>query len=83
MAKRSKVLVGTADDFFKRSLARAQKLDRGEKLLPEMRITFEDPAELMRALTAKRVDLIAAIRKNPVGLSELAQMLNRDRAAGR
>jgi predicted transcriptional regulator len=46
-----------------------------------MRLTFEDPAELMRALTAKRVDLIAAIRKQPAGLSELAQTLNRDRAA--
>ncbi len=81
MAKRVKVGVGTADEFFKRSLGRAQKLDRGEKLLPEMRVTFEDPAELMRALTVKRVDLIAAIRRQPAGLSKLAQTLNRDRAA--
>jgi len=81
MAKRVKVGVGAADEFFKRSLGRAQKLDRGEKLLPEMRVTFEDPAELMRALTVKRVELIAAIRKQPACLSELAQTLNRDRAA--
>ncbi|MCX6976261.1 MAG: hypothetical protein NTZ94_18630 [Verrucomicrobia bacterium] len=63
MAKCSKVLVGAADDFFKRSLVRAQKLDRGEKLLPEMHFTFENSEELMRALTVKRVELIAAIRK--------------------
>jgi predicted transcriptional regulator len=63
MANPLKVLVGNADDFFKRSLGRAQKLDRGEKLLPEMLITFENRAQLMRALTVRRVDLIAAIRK--------------------
>jgi predicted transcriptional regulator len=67
--------------FFERRLARAQRLDRGEILLPEMRITFDDPEELMRALTVKRVDLMAAILKQPAGLSELAQTLNRNRAA--
>ncbi len=46
-----------------------------------MLVTFEDPAQLMRALTVKRVDLLAAIRKQPVGLSELAQTFNRGRAA--
>ncbi len=73
--------VGTADEFFKRSLDRAKKLDRGERLQPEMRITFEDPAELIRVMTGKRVELIHAIRRSPAAVSELALTLNRDRAA--
>jgi hypothetical protein len=39
---------GTADAFFSRSAARAQELDRGERLLPEMRLTFEYPSALLR-----------------------------------
>ena len=73
--------VGTADEFFKRSLDRAKKLDRGERLQPEMRITFEDPSELIRVMTGKRVELIHAIRRSPGAVSELALTLNRDRAA--
>ena len=73
--------VGTADDFFERSIDRAKKLDRDERLKPEMRITFEDPAELIRVMTGKRVELIHSIRRQPAAVSELALNLNRDRAA--
>ena len=81
MARIMKIGADSAEGFFKRSLERARKLDRGEKLLAEMRVTFENPADLMRAVTAKRVELISAIRKQPAALSELAQTLKRDRAA--
>jgi predicted transcriptional regulator len=74
---------GTADAFFTRSAARAQKLDRSEKLLPEMRLTFEDPADLVRVLTAQRVRVLDAVRRNPAPVSELAAVLKRDRTAVR
>ena len=74
---------GTADAFFRRSAARAQKLDRGERLPPEMRLTFEDPADLLRVLTAQRVRVLHAVRKNPAPVSELASVLGRDRTAVR
>jgi len=74
---------GTADAFFRRSAVRAQKLDRGETLLPEMRLTFEDPADLVRVLTEQRVRVLAAVRKNPAPVSELAAVLKRDRTAVR
>ena len=74
---------GTADAFFRRSTTRAQKLDRGEKLLPEMRLTFEDPADLLRVLTTQRVRVLDAVRKNPAPVSELATVLKRDRTAVR
>jgi len=78
-----RVGTGTADAFFSRSAARARKLDRGEKLLPEMRLTFEDPADLLRVLTAQRIRVLDAVRRNPAPVSELAAVLKRDRTAVR
>lgn len=76
-----KVGVGTVEEFFERSLDRARKLDRGERLTPEMRLTFEDPADLVRATTLKRVEIIHTVRKHSAAVSELARLLHRDRAA--
>jgi predicted transcriptional regulator len=76
-----KVSTGPVNGFIQRSLERARKLDRGEKLLPETTMTFEDPADLMRALSVERVRVIHAVRVRPTPLSDLAKILNRDRAA--
>ena len=62
--------LGTADDFFKRSRARSKKLDRGEKLQPEMRLMFEDPNDLIRALTTERIRVLLAVRRKPAAVSE-------------
>jgi len=67
--------------FFGRSLKRARRLDRGEKLAAEIRLTFEDPADLLRVLTAQRVRVIRAVRKKPASVSDLAIVLKRDRTA--
>jgi predicted transcriptional regulator len=79
--KKLKVSTGTTRAFFERSLNRARKLDRGEKLPAEMRLTFEDPADLLRVLTAQRVRVLDAVRKKPAPVSELAMVLKRDRTA--
>ena len=76
-----KVGVGTVEEFFERSLNRARKLDRGERLTPELRLTFEDPADLIRATTLKRVEIIHTVRKHSAAVSEIAILLHRDRAA--
>ena len=73
-----KIGAGTSEEFFKRALGRAKTMDRGERLTPEMRITFKDPAELRRALTEKRVEIILAISKQSAGISEIAGNRNRD-----
>ena len=52
-AKNLNVSTGTTEDFFERSLKRARRLDRGEKLAAQVRLTFEDPADLLRVLTAQ------------------------------
>ena len=78
---RVKVTTGPVEGFIRRSLERARKLDRREKLLPEITMTFEDPANLMRALSVERVRVIRAVRSKPTPLSDLAVLLKRDRTA--
>jgi predicted transcriptional regulator len=73
--------IGTADEFFKRSLARAKKLDRGEKIQPEMRLMFEDAADLIRAVTTERIRVIHAARLKPGPVSDIALFLHRDLSA--
>jgi len=48
-----------------------------------MRLTFEDPADLLRVLTAERVRVLDAVRRRPAPVSELAAVLKRDRTAVR
>jgi predicted transcriptional regulator len=68
---------GIVEAFFERSLDRARKLDRGGSFL----LTFEDPDDLLRLLTAQRVRVLRAVRKRPAPVSDLAVVLKRDRTA--
>lgn len=72
---------GSVEAFIGRSLERARRLDRGEKLAPEITMSFEDPADLVRVLSAERVRVIRALREKPAPVSELAATLRRDRKA--
>ncbi len=80
-AKNLNVSTATTEDFFERSLKRARRLDRGKRLAAEIRLTFENPADLLRVLTAQRVRVIRAVRKKPAPVSDLAIVLKRDRTA--
>jgi predicted transcriptional regulator len=78
--KNVRVSSGTVEDFLKRSHERALKLDRKEKLPTDLRITFEDPADLVRALSAQRVRVLQVVRRKPrPTVTKLAHMLKRDR----
>src|ERR1017187_590146 len=82
MIKNVRLETGTVDEFFERSKVRAEKLDRIEKLPAEFRITFEDPADLLRVLAAQRLRVLYAIRKKTKPtFSGLATILKRDRRA--
>ena len=72
---------GSVEAFAGRSLDRARKIDRGEKLPSEISMTFEDPSDLVRVLSAERVRVIHAVREKPAPVSELAVTLRRDRKA--
>jgi predicted transcriptional regulator len=75
------VTSGSVNAFIGRSVERARKLDRGQKLPSEITLSFEDPADLVRVLSAERVRVIHAVRKKPAAVSELAATLGRDRKA--
>ena len=87
MSKRkAKVSVdtGTVEGFFQDAYRDAKKMDRGELLTPEIRITFEDPLEMLRALSAQRMRVIDALREHRAArptVTSLAAMLKRDRKA--
>jgi len=66
-----------------RSLERARKLDRGERLPSEITMTFEDPSDLARILSAQRLRVLHAVRTKPTTVFELAVRLKRDRKAVR
>jgi len=81
MSPRVTVSSGTVEEFIGRSLDRARKMDRAEKLPSEITMTFEDPSDLVRVLSAERVRVIPAVRETPAPVSELAVTLSRDRKA--
>jgi len=83
MAKTAKVSIGigSAADFFKRSRERAAKMKRGETIASEVRITFEDPLDMLRALTSEKIRLVRALEGEELGITDLANALKRDRRA--
>jgi predicted transcriptional regulator len=64
--------------FFKRAREHARRLDRGLELAPEITVSFEDPADMMRVLSTQRVRLLRAARQKPSPVSDLAIRLQRD-----
>ena len=75
---------GTAAEFFARTKEHAKKLDRGEKIAPEIRLSFEDPADLLRVMSSERRRVLHVLnhidsKKNTI--TGLATTLKRDRKA--
>lgn len=71
------------DGFFARAHEHARRLDRGEKLLPELVITFESAGEMIKVLSAERLRLLRA-SKTATPVADLAGKLKRNpRAVGR
>src|SRR5271157_2763165 len=71
------IATGTAERFFNRVRSHAAKLDRGEIILPNISITFEDPLELLNVLTAERVRLLRWAKAGSQPIAELATGLKR------
>lgn len=70
------------ENFFRGSLDRAKALDRGELLPEEVRITFEDPSEMMRMLTTERVRLLDSLKhEGEAQITDLAVRLGRNKRA--
>lgn len=65
----------------RRSLARAAKMEAGERPEPERVITFADPADMLACLSAQRVRLCQTVRRKRLSISALALELGRNRGA--
>lgn len=68
-------------DFFRRGRELAKLADRGEALPETKVISFEDPADLLKLLTAARATLIHSIKAEPGSITAISQRLHRDRSA--
>jgi hypothetical protein len=65
MKKNTKVRV-TNDGmkgFFGRAREHARRLDRGEGLLPEMTISFENPSDILQILSPQRIRVLEFAKK--------------------
>lgn len=75
------IKTGSEEDFFSRGRLLARAADRGEQLPDERVISFEDPAEVMRLVTAARLALFRAVKEMPGSITQISERLHRDRSA--
>ena len=71
----------TEQAFFQWGRALARQADAGRPLPEEHTVSFEDPAQLLKLLTAARLELFRTVRDEPASIAGLAQRLRRDRRA--
>ncbi len=69
------------EGHMRRSLERATKRQRGERLETEKIITFADPLDMIECLTVQRVRLCQVIRQKRLSISALAEELGRNRGS--
>lgn len=76
-----KVLADGFEGHVRRSLDRARRRERGERLEPEKILNFEDPLHMLECLTAERIRICQVARKKRLSISALAQELGRNRGS--
>ncbi|MBW5837351.1 HVO_A0114 family putative DNA-binding protein [Yersinia enterocolitica] len=75
------IKTATEDDFFKRGKKLATPADTKQPLPQEHTITFEDPLEMVRVLSAARIVLLRTVKMYPGSITSLSTRLKRDRSA--
>ena len=78
---KTKVFTDGFEGFVHRSLERAEKMGRGERLEAQKTITFENPFHMLECLTAQRMLLCQVARKKRLSISALAEELGRNRGS--
>jgi predicted transcriptional regulator len=53
----------------------------GERIPAEVRLVFENPADLIHVLSTERIRVLRAVRTKPISVSQLVNELQRDRQA--
>ena len=75
------IKTGTEGDFFQRGRQLARAADKGKPISKVQIISFEDPADVMKLLTATRLALFRSVKETPGSITEIAARLHRDRSA--
>ena len=75
------IKAGNEQDFFRRGKVLARMADAGQPMPEERTVSFEDPADLLRLLTASRLDLFRSVKSEPGSITVVAARLHRDRSA--
>jgi predicted transcriptional regulator len=78
---KTKVFSDGFEGHKRRSLERAKRLVKGERLEAERVITFADPLDMVTCLSAERVRLVQTVRRKRLSISSLAEELGRNRGA--
>ena len=73
--------VGNEQEFFRRGKVLARLADAGQPLPEERTVSFEDPADLLRLLTASRLEVFRSVKGEPGSITDIAGRLHRDRSA--
>ena len=72
---------GNEQDFFRRGKVLARLADAGQPMQEERTVSFEDPADLLRLLTASRLEVFRSVKGEPGSITVIAGRLQRDRSA--
>jgi predicted transcriptional regulator len=80
-AMKTKVFFDGFEGHVRRSLDRARRRDKGERLEAQRVITFEDPLMMIECLTVQRIRLCQVVRKKRLSISALAEELGRNRGS--
>ena len=72
---------GNEQDFFRRGKVLARLADAGQPMPEERTVSFEDPADLLRLLTASRLEVLRSVKGEPGSITVIAGRLQRDRSA--
>ena len=75
------IRTGTPTEFFQRGRMIAQLVDQSKPISAESIITYEDPEDVLKLLTAGRLALFRAIKDHPGSISAISRRLHRDRDA--
>jgi len=72
---------GNEQDFFGSGKVLARLADAGQPMPEERTVSFEDPADLLRLLTASRLEVFRSVKSEPGSITVIAGRLQRDRSA--
>jgi predicted transcriptional regulator len=78
---KTKIFSDGFEGHVRRSLDRAKRREKGERLESQRTITFADPIHMLECLTAERIRLCQVARKKRLSISALAEELGRNRGS--